>query len=171
MKALFHLLFFVSCLCVFKYQALAKDDLVLLPTLRQKTIVQLKNNLFFDRESMIGIIQSMRTPFLFRDQLPSTVYVPLAPGAPVYSDEMALKYVMKKLNPKGLMIKDNQKILLVEGGQLALGDQFEVNIQGTVYSVFLEALTFENFTLRLNSFTLTQPFRLIDQNKLHFNTP
>lgn len=149
----------------------AGDVRVISRKTRENAISRLENLFVWDKDKVGLVIQGMGDPFFFSDTTGDVRYVD--PGASIlkYSDEVALKMIIKTLKPQGLMMKDDQKILVFKDGNLAPGDQFEAYIQGVTYGVTLESVTFESFTLRLNDVLLTQPFRVIDSEHLRFNTP
>ncbi len=77
------------------------------------------------------------------------------------SNEVILRSVAGRLNPKGSLVTSRRSLLLFpNGGKLTVGDVIPTNSRGKEYKIVVSAITPNSYTLRLNEAEITKSFKI-----------
>ncbi len=164
----FYPLFLVLLLTLSLLGQAGVSPVVVPPERRAQVIAQGDLYTQLDNTATQARIAAIITPFVFPEDL-------LGAGAfssthkPVYSDAEVVKAVARSLKLQGLLAKQDQQCLYLEQGKVTVGDTFQALVQGVPYTLTLEYVTSNTFTLKLNDALWTQPFDTINSASIHFD--
>ena len=149
-----------------------KPRLVLLKTDRQKTLDTAEAILHSEIPDFYENLKAAHSPFIVKPEEevvveetpegPKEVLRPKKPPKPKdLPDAVILKSVADRLKPKGSLVTSRRSLLLFpNGGKLRVGDTIPVTVRGKEYEIVVQAITSNDYTLRLNEAVATRSFRI-----------
>jgi hypothetical protein len=138
------------------------QETVVSPAKRQAALDLAARLLAHEESSAAALPADMVDPFNppgFGAPQASTGGKPGETAHAVASDRQILLKIVAQINPSGMMLFDNQPLLLFGEKKLKVGDSLTITFEGTDYVVVITGIDQTSFKIRLNREEITRPIK------------